>query len=86
MMTKKFVEILPFATCYEIVNMTYEDAKAMVIEDNYNKFRGVREVERTFNPDTFRVTEKVLRETLYHDAFFPADRGFVENPNGRAEF
>jgi len=62
--TKKFVEILIMDTDgyngeYHEMNQTYEEAKKMV--SGYCPC--VREIEKTFNPDTFTITVKVLKET-----------------------
>lgn len=63
--TKKFVEIFTMdmegrSGEYYATNKTYEEAKKMI--DCYCP--RVREIEKTFNPDTFTITIKVLKETV----------------------
>lgn len=47
-------------SAWETVDKTYEDA---IIAMKDNPFiNAVRVVEKTFNPDTFKITYKVLKE------------------------
>lgn len=63
--TKKFVETFIMDTEgrsgeYYVTSKTYEEAKKMI--DCYCP--RVREIEKTFHPDTFTITTKVLKETV----------------------
>lgn len=63
--TKKFVEIFTMdmegrSGEYYATSKTYEEAKKMI--DCYCP--RVREIEKTFHPDTFTITIKVLKETV----------------------
>ena len=62
--TKNFVEIdladmEGKRSDWTVVDMTYEEAVARLKDDPF--INAVRIVEKTFNPDTFKITNKVIR-------------------------
>ena len=62
--TKNFIEIYRLDEEgrhgeWETTDLTYEGAVATM--DGWND--AVREVEKTFDPDTFKITVRVIRET-----------------------
>lgn len=65
MITKNFVQVESADDCegryysWKDIDMTYEEVVAKL--DNF--WTGARVVEKTFNPETFEITYKVLKET-----------------------
>ena len=65
MITKNFVQVYSADDCegryysWGDVDMTYEEV--VVTLDNF--WMGARIVEKIFNPETFEITYKVLKET-----------------------
>lgn len=65
MITKTFVQVNSADDCegryysWKDVDMTYEEVVAKL--DNF--WTGARVVKKIFNPETFKITYKVLKET-----------------------
>lgn len=65
--TKKFVQRYIAEDCegrryaWKDTEKTYEELKARYLENRDTYVDAIREVEKTFNAETFKITEKTIR-------------------------
>ena len=78
---KNFVEIETsnmdgMKTWWETAKGTYEENVKKMTEKYNAWFTAVREVEKTFNPETFEITTKEIRRTEWKNVEYIKNKGW----------